>query len=48
VGANENMDKLMSRLEQLSVAIGELNPAASAPATPSSGASKKSDRDEAS
>jgi len=48
VGANENMDKLMSRLEQLSVAIGELNPAASAPATPSSSASKKSDRDEAS
>lgn len=46
VTANDNMDKLMSRLERLSVAIGELNPAASAPTTPSSGFSKKSDKDE--
>jgi hypothetical protein len=28
------MDKLMNRLERLSMAIGELNPAASVPTTP--------------
>lgn len=42
--SNDNMDKLMNRLEKLSVAIGELNPAASAPTTPSAGTAKKSDR----
>lgn len=36
--ANDNMDKLMNRLERLSAAIEELNPAASAPATPSAAA----------
>lgn len=29
--ASENMDKLMGRLEKLSVAIGQLNPSASSP-----------------
>ena len=39
------MDKLMNRLERLSVAIGELNPAASAPTTPTTtGTAKKSER----
>jgi hypothetical protein len=43
--ANDNMDKLMNRLERLSVSIGELNPAASAPTTPSTtGTAKKSER----
>ena len=43
--ANDNMDKLMNRLERLSVAIGELNPAASAPTTPTTtGTAKKSER----
>ena len=37
--ANDNMDKLMNRLERLSAAIEELNPAASAPTTPSAVAS---------
>jgi len=43
--ANDNMDKLMNRLERLSVAIGELNPAASAPTTPTTtGTAKKPER----
>jgi len=33
--ANDNMDKLMGRLEKLSVAIGQLNPASSAKNSPS-------------
>ncbi len=33
--ANENMDKLMGRLERLSVAIGQLNPASSGTSSPS-------------
>ena len=32
---NENMDKLMGRLDKLSVAIGQLNPASSAKNSPS-------------
>merc|ERR1712223_1251314 len=35
--ANENMDKLMGRLETLSVAIGQLNPASSEKSSPASG-----------
>lgn len=35
--ANENMDKLMGRLETLSVAIGQLNPASSEKSSPATG-----------
>jgi len=35
--ANENMEKLMGRLETLSVAIGQLNPASSEKSSPASG-----------
>ena len=33
--ANDNMEKLMTRLEKLSVAIGQLNPASSSKNSPS-------------
>ena len=42
--ANENMDKLMGRLEKLSVAIGQLNPASSEKNSPAASAASPTSR----